>query len=139
MVLPPTAKASASENAPSADSVAVANELNPLATQVQESKASADEPTEPTTSAKPSTSPSEEEEVKLAPTDESMEISNNLKLPSLPSSSSSASEDIYDLFSPPVNTNVRSKPRNMTVVTAADSVLKDEEGVVLPPFRDQVS
>lgn len=54
---------------------------------------------------------------------------SNLKLPS-----SSSSEDMYDLFSPPVSTSAR-KPRNMTVVTAADSVLKDENEVILPPFR----
>lgn len=62
---------------------------------------------------------------------------SNLKLPTF---SSSSSEDTYDLFSPPVSTNVRSRSMNMTVVTAADSVLKDQEGMVFPPFRgDMVS
>lgn len=64
------------------------------------------------------------------------EGSNLKSLPALPSSSSA--EDMYDLFAPPVSTNVRSKP-SMTVVTAADSLLKEDDGVVLPPFRGEVS
>lgn len=55
---------------------------------------------------------------------------SNLKIPSFGSSSS---EDMHELFSPPLST-VRTRPRNMTVVTAADSVLQNEL-VVLPPFQ----
>ena len=136
MVSPIETKTPKSDLAPCA--AAVTNESNPSAAQAPDSKASADESMDPS-SIKPSAGSSEGEEARPAQADGSIDISNNLKLPSLPSSSSSSSEDIYDMFSPPVNKNIRSKPRKMTVVTAADSVLKDEEGVVLPSFRDQVS
>eukprot|EP00956_Cyclotella_meneghiniana_P026897 scaffold59291_cov74-Cyclotella_meneghiniana.AAC.1 len=64
------------------------------------------------------------------------DIISNLKIPSFGSSSSE--DDLHDLFSPPLST-VRTRPRNMTVVTAADSVLQNE-GVVLPSFQgDRVS
>ena len=64
------------------------------------------------------------------------DIISNLKIPSFGSSSSE--DDLHELFSPPLST-VRTRPRNMTVVTAADSVLQNE-GVVLPSFQgDRVS
>jgi len=44
----------------------------------------------------------------------------------------SGSEDIMDLFSPPLSTKTRKYPRVMTVVTAADSVMWDREEVILP-------
>jgi hypothetical protein len=84
-----------------------------------------------------------EETTNQSPSDQSQSAASskneNLKpLPNLPSSSSS--EDMYDLFAPPVSKNVRRTRPNMTVVTAADSVLTggEDDGVVLPPFR-QVS
>eukprot|EP00804_Cyclotella_cryptica_P029856 CCRYP_010772-RB/>CCRYP_010772-RB protein AED:0.28 eAED:0.28 QI:552/1/1/1/0.66/0.75/4/1007/1052 len=48
----------------------------------------------------------------------------------------SGSEDMMDLFSPPVSTRTRKNPRSMTVVTAADSVMRDSEEVILP-FRGE--
>jgi hypothetical protein len=37
-----------------------------------------------------------------------------------------------DFFSPPLSTKTRKYPRVMTVVTAADSVMRDREEVILP-------
>jgi hypothetical protein len=93
----------------------------------------------------------QESSVKITPAEEAQQSpsgqqseNENLKCtpPTLPSSSSS--EDMYDLFAPPVSSasGRRTRP-NMTVVTAADSVLTgsdgDDDGVVLPPFRGMVS
>jgi hypothetical protein len=81
------------------------------------------------------------EEAQQSPSGQQSENENLKSLPTLPSSSSS--EDIYDLFAPPVSDRGRRMRPNMTVVTAADSVLTgscgDDDGVVLPPFRGMVS
>jgi hypothetical protein len=71
--------------------------------------------------------------------DPKSDVSNLKTSPFLPFGGSSESEDMLDLFSPPPSTNARKNPRAMTVVTAADPVLRDREDVVLPFGQGLVS